>query len=87
MLRRFVSEGFIKVRVGDHHRLDLDLPEMETWIAKLIIHPGFVRATFNNDIALLKLGDKVKLSEYIRPVCLPLKRKLDISNTFDLKKN
>ncbi|KAF5296962.1 hypothetical protein FQR65_LT10114 [Abscondita terminalis] len=40
-------------------------------IEERILHPYRVAYTYNNDLALLRLGKTVVFSDYIRPVCLP----------------
>ncbi|CAG7837793.1 unnamed protein product [Allacma fusca] len=36
-----------------------------------IIHEEFVKTSAWNDIALIRMSDEVKFSDYVRPVCLP----------------
>ncbi len=38
---------------------------------KIFLHPDFQPNNYNNDIALLKLRDRVEFNELIRPICLP----------------
>lgn len=39
-------------------------------VAERIVHPKYSSKTKYNDIALLKLTEKVKFTEYVRPACL-----------------
>ncbi|XP_050975791.1 chymotrypsin-like protease CTRL-1 [Labeo rohita] len=38
--------------------------------SRIIIHPKYVGAPYDNDIALIQLSSSVTFSKYIRPVCL-----------------
>ncbi|XP_032853010.1 coagulation factor X [Tyto alba] len=40
-------------------------------VEKIIVHPEFVKETFDNDIALLKLEEPITFSEDVVPACLP----------------
>ena len=40
-------------------------------VEKIFIHEKFDLRTYENDIAILKLGKKVSFSAYIKPMCLP----------------
>lgn len=40
-------------------------------IAKEIPHEGYNLQNLNNDIALLRLAHKAKMSYYVKPICLP----------------
>ncbi|XP_045482622.1 uncharacterized protein LOC123686492 isoform X2 [Harmonia axyridis] len=40
-------------------------------LQKIFIHPGYEHNGFVNDIALLKLRNPARFSDYVRPVCLP----------------
>jgi len=42
-------------------------------VDSIIIHPAYDRNSFNADIALLRLKQKVTFTRAIRPVCLPIK--------------
>ena len=44
-------------------------------VDSIIIHPAYDRNSFNADIALLRLKQKVVFTRAIRPVCLPTKGK------------
>lgn len=51
-------------------------------INEIIAHPRYSRDTHQNDIALLRLNQTVRYTNYIRPICLPIsehkkKMKLD----------
>lgn len=51
-------------------------------ITKKIVHPGYTEKNHFDDIALLRLEDKVHFNRYISPVCLPLDTLLRMK-TFD----
>uniref|UniRef100_A0A672KSF8 Zgc:123295 n=1 Tax=Sinocyclocheilus grahami TaxID=75366 RepID=A0A672KSF8_SINGR len=38
--------------------------------SRIINHPGYVGAPYDNDIALVQLSSSVNFTDYIRPVCL-----------------
>ncbi|XP_064489484.1 ovochymase-2-like isoform X2 [Ornithodoros turicata] len=56
------------VRLGVHH-LD-DQPSRH--IAQCIIHPGYKRLNYVNDIAVISLRQRVTPDSFVRPVCLPI---------------
>merc|ERR1712061_130635 len=66
----------IKLVIGDHDRTETEPFQEIRTIERVFIRPDFVKRTFNNDIALIKLNRKLQFSDHIRPVCLP---KLDRS--------
>lgn len=37
----------------------------------MIVHPQYVDSGFFNDIALLRLAEPVRLTDHVRPICLP----------------
>ncbi|KAK6630290.1 hypothetical protein RUM44_004957 [Polyplax serrata] len=40
-------------------------------ITEILLHPQYVDNGFINDISLLRMRDPVKLTDYVRPICLP----------------
>lgn len=40
-------------------------------VDQIILHPNFQPDNYDNDIALVRLSQKVELNELIQPVCLP----------------
>lgn len=38
---------------------------------RIVLHPDFQPDNYNNDIALLRMSQRVEFNELIRPVCLP----------------
>lgn len=70
----------IKVTFGEHDRCD-EKNKPETRFVVRVTTGDFSFLNFDNDIALLKLNDRVPLTDTIRPICLPtVKGKLLINN-------
>ena len=40
-------------------------------VSTVLVHPYWNKATYDNDLALLKLDSKVTLSKTLQPICLP----------------
>lgn len=77
------------VRLGEwNHETDLDCqkigvstvcsdPPQNFDIEKKIIHPGYEQKIGSkDDIALLRLSRPVQMSQYVKPICLPLSKNL-----------
>lgn len=60
----------IKVTFGEHDRCK-DATRPETRFVLRAIAQKFSFQNFENDIALLRLNDRVPMTEVIRPICLP----------------
>ncbi|XP_064477371.1 mannan-binding lectin serine protease 2-like [Ornithodoros turicata] len=64
----------VEVRLGKHDQYIVETEQFVTWINELHLHPKFnssrTGAKFDNDIALVRLGDSVDVTDYIIPVCL-----------------
>ncbi|EMP31936.1 Guanine nucleotide exchange factor DBS [Chelonia mydas] len=61
----------IKVVVGEVDRDKEENTEMMISVEKIFVHGKFVLATYDYDIALIKLKEPIKFSRYIIPACLP----------------
>nr|XP_050035767.2 transmembrane protease serine 9-like [Dermacentor andersoni] len=59
----------IKVRVGEHDQSVLEGEEIQVNARQIFKYHGY--QGYNNDIALIKLAKRVRLSRRVRPVCLP----------------
>lgn len=64
-----------KIRAGewDTQNENERLRHSDHEIKEIVIHPKFLKANLNNDIALLFLKDPVQIADHISPVCLPSK--------------
>eukprot|EP00794_Sanderia_malayensis_P005354 gene5354-6025_t len=72
---RRVKPEHIVVRCAEHDLKTSEPGEVVVDVIKIIRHNGFVRGSFNNDIALVKLAKPVKYNQLIKPICLPAKNK------------
>ena len=55
-----ISERRIKLILGDHDRRHTDPAQETLTIETVFIRPDFVKKTFNNDLALIKLNREVR---------------------------
>ena len=60
-------------------RLQKGESELKIGAENIHIHPNFMHATYDNDIALIKLRTEVKLGKFVRTVCLPQKQEGDLA--------
>ncbi|KAI4876140.1 hypothetical protein NFI96_002613 [Prochilodus magdalenae] len=68
-----LSTAELRVVLGKHYLSDLRdskrLQHMQ--VLEILVHPNYDPNVFESDVAILKLVDKAKISEFISPVCLP----------------
>ncbi|RMC06570.1 hypothetical protein DUI87_16007 [Hirundo rustica rustica] len=67
----------IKVVVGEVDREKKEPSESMHTVDKILVHSKFITETYDNDIALLKLKEPIRFSEYVIAACLP---KADFAN-------
>ena len=61
------------MRLGEY---DFDVNstfERDFVVDSILSHPSYDRRNLRNDISILKLKEKINISDRIRPVCLPPK--------------
>ncbi|KAH1022856.1 venom protease [Dendroctonus ponderosae] len=63
----------IKVTLGEHDRCN-DTKRPESRFVLRAVAGAFSFLNFDNDIALLRLNDRVPITQHIKPVCLPKKK-------------
>lgn len=69
---RFISRYMVKA--GDHNLERDEKSQQDIDPEKFFVHEDYV-----NDIALIKLKDKVELSPFVRTLCLPEKDEGDLA--------
>ena len=74
-----LSQNQIKVRLGEYDFGDTDNDERTFSLSWMKIHENYDAATYENDIAILKLSQNVQFTNNIRPACLP-EQDLDYNN-------
>lgn len=60
----------IKVTFGEHDRCS-DKRRPESRFVLRAVAGAFSFLNFDNDIAMLRMNDRVPITDFIRPVCLP----------------
>jgi len=76
-----IALKYIFMVVGDYDLNNLNEPgESTVFPSQIVIHPNFDKPFPSNDIALVKLSQKLTFNSYVKPVCLPSSRTL--SSTF-----
>lgn len=60
----------IRVTFGEHDRCNETFRPETRFVLRAIVN-DFSFTNFNNDIALLRLNDRVPITDFIRPICLP----------------
>lgn len=61
----------LTIKVGDDDLRVKEPAQQELVAEEIFIHPNFSFSDYDNNIALIKLPDGLKLGPFIRPVCLP----------------
>ncbi|XP_016297256.1 coagulation factor VII [Sinocyclocheilus anshuiensis] len=64
---------FLKIVAGEHDIEVDEGTEQVIQVEQMLMHPGYVSETSDNDIALLYLRKPIIYSAYAVPVCLPLR--------------
>ncbi|KAM3935163.1 coagulation factor X [Leptodactylus fuscus] len=62
---------YFKVIVGEMNTQRKDGGESIHKVEKIIVHPRFVKATYDFDIALVKLREAINFTDNIIPACIP----------------
>ncbi|XP_049326908.1 inactive serine protease PAMR1 [Astyanax mexicanus] len=65
-----LSTAQLRVVLGKHHLRD-GRRIQHLQVSEVLVHPNYDPDVFDSDLAVLKLLDKAKISEFISPVCLP----------------
>lgn len=70
--RGIVSEDTLEIFAGLHQIKRLNASHVQKRkVVKIINHKNFDFKLFESDLALLKLDREVRMSHYVKPVCLP----------------
>ncbi|XP_063809196.1 coagulation factor X [Pseudophryne corroboree] len=62
---------YFKVVVGDLNTLKNEGTESTHKVERIIVHPKFVKLTYDFDIAVIKLKEAINFTDNIIPACLP----------------
>lgn len=65
------TDHYYEVRAGLVRRFSFSPQEQTREVAQVIVHDLYNRAVMQNDLALLRLKQKLKFNRWVRPICLP----------------
>lgn len=60
----------IRVTFGEHDRCKEDIRPETRFVLRAFVQ-DFSFTNFDKDIAILRLNDRVPITDFIRPICLP----------------
>lgn len=63
---------FWEVRLGEHNQKNTEDEEKTLSISHVFHYPWY--RGYDNDIAVMKLSEPIKVTEYVRPICVPDER-------------
>lgn len=63
-----LTPGRFKVTAGDLNRLTTEGTEQVRQVSDIIVHPQYKRATLDNDLALVVLGEPLQLNAHVNRV-------------------
>ncbi|XP_030036124.1 trypsin-1 [Manduca sexta] len=61
----------IKVTLGEHDRCNKTHRPLTRYVVQLVAH-NFTYTNFRDDIAVLRMHDRVTITDTVKPVCLPV---------------
>ena len=82
-VEKFIDGESAEVTLGEHILGKPEGTEKRYKSSRIIVHPDWKRYVddFGQDIALIRLKSKVRLTKYIQPACLPKRLKESKPNT------
>ncbi|XP_065061581.1 mannan-binding lectin serine protease 1-like [Rhopilema esculentum] len=72
---RLMDQRQFSVSLGRHRRHENGVNIQISRVAQMIKHPHFNHTAFNADIGLIRLDRRAKMTDYVRPVCLPTEKR------------
>lgn len=66
-----LNPSFYKITAGLHDMTTHDKFTDERLVSKIVVYPAYSSINYKNDIALIKLNERLIFSNYIMPVCIP----------------
>ncbi|XP_059846858.1 mannan-binding lectin serine protease 1 isoform X2 [Hypanus sabinus] len=71
-----VPSEYVTIYLGLHNVQQKE-EAIKRMVEKIIVHKAFDPRTYNNDIALVKMKEKVSMNDFVMPLCLPSLRETD----------
>uniref|UniRef100_A0A1B6DXW5 Peptidase S1 domain-containing protein n=1 Tax=Clastoptera arizonana TaxID=38151 RepID=A0A1B6DXW5_9HEMI len=64
-------EKYYEIQAGMLRRFSFSPQEQTRSVSHILLHSMYNKTKMQNDLALLKLSDKLKFNRWVRPICLP----------------